>query len=164
MIHYQPPDLEHLTSFRDALDSVAKEKIYLILLDAPPIDSTMAFVQRLITNRIPARWAIYNDQVVGWCEIKPIERTGLQHVGFLGMGIVRHHRRHGIGRELLRRTIADAKDSGLEKIELEVFHDNLAAIRLYEALGFTVEGNKIRSRKIDGKYQDITLMAKWLDA
>jgi RimJ/RimL family protein N-acetyltransferase len=51
----------------------------------------------------------------------------------------------------------------LEKVELEVYTDNQAAIRLYKELGFLEEGLRRRARRLDGRYQDIELMALWLD-
>lgn len=52
---------------------------------------------------------------------------------------------------------------GLEKVELEVYSDNIAAIRLYERHGFKPEGVKKHARKFEGKYQDIQLMALLLN-
>ena len=43
-----------------------------------------------------------------------------------------------------------------------VFTDNEGAIRLYESHGFAREGVKSRARKLEGRYQDVLLMALWL--
>jgi len=45
------------------------------------------------------------------------------------------------------------------RIELEVFASNVAAIRLYEKLGFRREGLKRRFRILDGFYGDNIMMA-----
>jgi RimJ/RimL family protein N-acetyltransferase len=55
-----------------------------------------------------------------------------------------------------------ARNAGIEKVELEVFADNLGAVGLYQSLGFIEEGVRIRGRKLDGRYQDVKLMALWL--
>jgi RimJ/RimL family protein N-acetyltransferase len=47
-------------------------------------------------------------------------------------------------------------------VELEVYPDNQAAVLLYEQFGFVAEGLRRRARKLDGRYQDIELMALWL--
>jgi RimJ/RimL family protein N-acetyltransferase len=44
-------------------------------------------------------------------------------------------------------------------VELEVFSDNVAAIRLYASFGFSQEGLKVRGRKLEDRYQDVLLMA-----
>jgi RimJ/RimL family protein N-acetyltransferase len=55
-----------------------------------------------------------------------------------------------------------ARNAGIEKVELEVFSDNVAAIRLYDSFGFSQEGLKVRGRKLEDRYQDVKLMALWL--
>ena len=35
---------EHIESYHQCLDSVARERMYLALVEAPPLDSTRAFV------------------------------------------------------------------------------------------------------------------------
>ncbi|HEV7614136.1 MAG TPA: GNAT family N-acetyltransferase [Steroidobacteraceae bacterium] len=70
--------------------------------------------------------------------------------------------RQGIGRRLLEACLALAKNADIEKVELEVFSDNIAAVRLYESFGFSHEGVRVRGRKLDDRYQDVVLMALWI--
>lgn len=46
------------------------------------------------------------------------------------------HRRHGIGRLLMDRSIIHARDTGYGRLELATTSDNREARRLYESLGF----------------------------
>ena len=50
------------------------------------------------------------------------------------------HRRHGLATTLLRFVMADAARGGAERATLEVRRSNEAALRLYDRLGFIVEG------------------------
>lgn len=52
-----------------------------------------------------------------------------------------------------------ARQAGMERIELDVFASNKAAIALYMKLGFVTEGVKCRARKLDGDYDDNVFMA-----
>jgi N6-L-threonylcarbamoyladenine synthase len=52
------------------------------------------------------------------------------------IGIALDHRGKGLGRELMQRLIAKAKELGSEQLMLEVRADNQAAISLYQTLGF----------------------------
>lgn len=56
-----------------------------------------------------------------------------------------------------------ASDARLEKVELEVYAENEAALRIYDAVGFTREGIRAKARKLEGRYQDIVLLALWVD-
>jgi len=150
---------EHIEGFHRCLDIVARERLYLAAVQAPPLDSTRAFVQANIARHVPQFVAVANNDVVGWCDISPFKYEGLKHCGELGMGVHPDYRGLGIGERLINRCIQAAREIGLERIELEVFASNLPAIKLYEKIGFSVEGVKKKARKIDGKYDDIIEMA-----
>jgi RimJ/RimL family protein N-acetyltransferase len=56
-----------------------------------------------------------------------------------------------------------ARERGMERVELHVFAENVRARRLYESLGFVVEGTCPRRDKVDGQYRDDIMMALVLD-
>ena len=149
---------EHIESFHVCLDAVAKERRYLALTQAPPADAVREFIRSAIARRVPQFVALEGKQVIGWCDIFPHEREGFAHVGRLGMGLLRKYRGQGTGRRLAEKTIAHAKRSDLERIELDVYASNKAAIALYKSLGFAIEGVKRKGRKLDGIYDDVVVM------
>ena len=146
-------------SFWSALDQVAKERKYLLMLEGPKPESTVSFVKTIVEKNWTQFYAVEGGELVGWCDIIPQEREGVRHVACVGMGVVSSHRRKGIGRALLIRCIDDAFSKGVERIELEVFASNTGAIKLYQRLGFFTEGVKRNARFIDGEYDDVVVMA-----
>ncbi|MBE0550567.1 MAG: GNAT family N-acetyltransferase [Rubrivivax sp.] len=153
-----PISLSHVPAFRGALDTVAKEKRYLAMVEAPPIEKMESFVGSNISKNIAQFVALDGDRVVGWADIIPAWAHGVSHRGSLGMGVIPGYRGQGIGRQLLEACINKSWVNGLTRIELEVRADNLAAIRLYKALGFVHEGVKPRGMRIDGMYYDTLQM------
>lgn len=153
-------DLESLT---DAINSVCHEKWYVATVEGFSLEQSRGFLQRVLENSWPQLVAVDGDHIVGWCDITPNTKTGFTHVGRLGMGVRREHRGKGLGQRLLTACLSLAREMGLEKVELEVYSDNIAAIRLYERHGFKPEGVKKHARKFEGKYQDIQLMALLLN-
>jgi ribosomal protein S18 acetylase RimI-like enzyme len=151
-------DAESLSA---GVKSVAAEKWFLATVDGFSVQLTREFLRRAIENSLPVVIAIQGDEVVGWCDISPMSVSGFTHVGRLGMGVRREWRGRGLGRDLLRDCLSRARSAGIEKVELEVYADNEAAVRLYESFGFVREGVKSRARKLDGRYQDSVLMALW---
>lgn len=150
---------EHIEGFHRCLDVVARERYYLAMTEAPPLSSTREFVRSNIANGYVQLVALDGEDVVGWCDIIPRRLPGFDHCGELGMGVHPDHRRRGLGRRLASAAVERAWEQGLEKIELEVYASNRSALVLYEKLGFVVEGVRRRSRKIDGRYDNLVQMA-----
>jgi RimJ/RimL family protein N-acetyltransferase len=149
-----------LAGYHECLGVVARERIYLGLVDAPTPEACANWMKTVRGRDFPFVIACAGETVIGWCDIAPNERVGYQHVGHLGMGLLPRWRGRGIGTRLLTAALADADRIGLERIELEVFMGNGTAQRLYRRLGFVVEGVKRKARKIDGRYDDHILMAR----
>jgi ribosomal protein S18 acetylase RimI-like enzyme len=157
-----PISERHIEGYHRCLDSVARERRYIGFVQAPPPASSREFVLSNIQNNVPQFVALKGDEVVGWCDISPGKREGFTHCGTLGMGVLRDHRRHGIGTRLMERTISKAKARGIERVELDVYASNVPAVSLYEKRGFLHEGVKKRARKLDGVYDDILVMALFI--
>ena len=141
---------EYIESFHECFDSVAREKRYLGFVKAPSLESTREFVLSNISKKTSQYVAVEGGRVVGWCDISPNKREGFTHCGSLGMGVLHDYRGKGYGTRLMEDAILAAKESGIERVELEVYASNVPAIRLYEKRGFVHEGVKKKARKLDG--------------
>jgi len=153
----------HVESFREALDTVSRERKYLTLLEAPPIESVRAFVLGMIENAHPQFVAVADGDVVGWCDIRRHDRPSHAHRGTLGMGIIPGYRDQGLGTRLITTTLEAARELGLHRIELDVHADNPRAVALYEKVGFVREGVSRDAVRIDGRYIDSIGMAVIFD-
>ncbi len=150
---------EHVVGFHAALDSVARERLYLKLVAAPSAEAVRESVLEAIARGAPRYVALCDGNVIGWCDITPDRCEGFRHSGELGMGVIKEFRRQGAGTRLLRATVARAREISLQRVELEVFASNAGAIHLYAREGFLVEGIKKHARRIDGYADDIIIMA-----
>jgi len=161
-VQIRPTRESDTASARDAVNAVAAEKWYLATVDGFSPEQTRDFLKRVVDGSLPQVMAVLEDEVVGFCDILPNPAKGFTHVGRLGMGVRFEWRRQSIGRRMLDACLSLARKAGIEKVELEVFSDNVAAIRLYDSFGFSQEGLKVRGRKLENRYQDVKLMALWL--
>ena len=159
-----PLQEEHFEELYLVQDAVSREKKFLSFTSGPPKIECLKFFQNIVDNNICAYIALLDDRVVGWCDIHPYRGDACQHIGILGVGLSAHARHKGIGRKLLNISIADAQNSGLSRIELEVRVDNIQAVKLYKSLGFTKEGVSIGRYRIDGVFYDLYRMALISDA
>jgi ribosomal protein S18 acetylase RimI-like enzyme len=154
-----PIEAKHIEGFRRAVDQVARERKYLAMLEAPPLEKVSVLVLDNIANHHSQFVAVDDDDVVGWCDVLPKERPVYRHCGVLGMGVVASWRRKGHGRALLSAGLSHAARQGLVRIELVVRADNIRAISLYQRAGFETEGVLRDAARVDGKYYDLFLMS-----
>jgi len=103
------------------------------------------------------------DGVVGRLSLGRDPHPASRHVADLGLMVGAGHRRQGIGRALLQRSVAWARDVGVRKLELHVFPHNEAAIALYESFGFRREGYRRAHYRRGRGFVDAILMAYDVD-
>jgi ribosomal protein S18 acetylase RimI-like enzyme/ubiquinone/menaquinone biosynthesis C-methylase UbiE len=156
--------MEDVPSFREAVDSVARERRWLATVEGFGIEATIAFVRANLEAGYPQYVALENNSVVGWCDIVPVAPfPGFEHAGRLGIGILPNFRGMGLGRQLIHATLEAARIHGFRRVELEVYASNQTARKLYRRLGFEIEGVKKAVRILDGKSEDMISMAIQLE-
>ena len=150
---------------RNTYEEICKERIYFSVLQAPTVAAIAQHMRTLRESGGVQCLALSGDgDVVGWCDVTRHTREIESHAGSLGMGVLRQFRGKGLGRRLAEQTIQEARQLGIERIELGVYVSNAAAVSLYQKLGFATEGIKRRARKLDGQYTDKLMMALLLDS
>ena len=96
-----PMAQSHAASFHACLDVVARERKYLLLLQAPPLAQVERFVADNIARGHVQVAALAGPTVVGWADIRPGWTETIAHVGKLGMGLLPAFRGIGLGTQLL---------------------------------------------------------------
>ncbi|MFO1109557.1 MAG: GNAT family N-acetyltransferase [Bradyrhizobium sp.] len=153
-----PIAAEYVESFHRALDCVVRERRFLAFLEAPPIESTRAFVLNNIEQGYPQFVAISAGEVMGWCDVLPKPRPVHAHVGVLGVALLPGFRGQGHGERLMRQTLDAARAFGMHRVELTVRQHNTNAIALYRKIGFEIEGLMRDAIKVDDVCENVVLM------
>lgn len=76
-----------------------------------------------------------DGKIIGDASLTRLPRR-MQHRGDFGIAVLREYWNLGVGSRLLHAIIQFARENAFEIIELQVRHDNAAAIHLYEKFGF----------------------------
>ena len=106
--------------------------------------------------------AVAGDRVVGVLIIERIAHPVNRHVATLGMAVDKAWRRRGVGVTLMAAGMRWARSAGIEKVTLEVYPTNEAAVALYRKFGFTEEGRLMRQSLKSYGYEDELIMSKFL--
>src|SRR5579884_3994677 len=137
------------------------------------IETTMALPSMRLEQRIESLQNLSeNDhylvaekaaQVIGIAGLT-VGTGRLRHSGSLFVYVARQRQGQGIGTRLLQ-ALLDLADKWLllRRIELTVLVENEGAKRLYERLGFVVEGRRKMSVISQGEMKDEWLMARYIE-
>lgn len=86
---------------------------------------------------------------------------GLDHSGWILLGVNEAYQAHGVGARLLHMLMASASVVlGLRRVQLTVFADNEPAIKLYRRFGFEIEGRHRDFVRRGERFIDAFTMAK----
>ena len=157
----RPIEFRDIPGFREVVGAVVAERRYLATKTPFSLEQTAVFVAGNIAHGHPQFVADEGERIVGWCDIFPSPREVSQHVGVLGMGVLPAFRGQGVGRRLIVATLAAVRGR-FEQIDLDVYGSNVVAQSLYRSVGFVEQGRKRGGRKVDGVYDDILLMTRFL--
>ena len=96
--------------------------------------------------------AFDEDTLVGIVGLAREKRERLAHKGHIwGMYVAAAARGRGVARELMQTALGHARDTpGVAKVTLSVDAANVAAIALYETLGFVVFAREADAVRVDG--------------
>lgn len=105
--------------------------------------------------------AVIEGRIIGLAHVATFPRPRRKHAGTIGISVHEAWQGKGVGKELMR-AIVDLADNwlNLTRLELEVYADNEAAIRLYQRFGFEVEGKLRQHAYRDGQFVDSIVMGR----
>lgn len=147
------------------------EALWTIARQEGVIETTMALPSLRLEQRVKSLSELgQNDhymvaeraaQVLGVAGLT-VGTGRLRHSGSLFVYVARQHQGQGIGTRLVQ-TLLDLADQWLllRRVELTVLTENEGAKRLYERLGFVVEGCRKMSVISQGELKDEWLMARY---
>jgi ribosomal protein S18 acetylase RimI-like enzyme len=138
------------------LDRVKGETI----IDAPGFEKIISTDTEHAKNLFLV--AVVEDLIVGFsrCEGNNLRRSA--HKVEFGVAVLKDYWGYGIGKNLLKESIAWADSNSITKMMLNVLEINEKAIGLYQKLGFEIEG-RLKNDKIlsDGCYYDTIIMGRF---
>lgn len=102
------------------------------------LDTVEAIAARLVER---PTWVVVgtDGEVRGAAGLQRMRVARCRHVSSLFVAVHPAHQRRGHGRRLMERVLAEAREEGIHRLELNVRADNTRALALYRSLGFDQE-------------------------
>ena len=102
--------------------------------------------------------ALDGEQIISRAELDGYYPARIRHRAIFSISVKKEYWNQGIGTEMLKRIIGQAKKMKLRVIELEVISDNARGIRLYHKMGFTDIGTYKDYFNVNGTFKDAVVM------
>lgn len=153
---FHPDDIDSLYPI------ITHPEVYKTLLRLPTMEKSE--MQEWANKQVNGRYRLvvtHQEEAIAFGSLDQNLRARLIHSGRIGLYVSPDFWGQGVG-SLLLTGLLDIADNWLDlrRIQLEVFTDNQAAVRLYEKFGFEIEG---MARKIafgEGRWYDEFVMAR----
>jgi RimJ/RimL family protein N-acetyltransferase len=104
--------------------------------------------------------AIINGEMGGVISIKGSTVPRKKHCASIKMGVLKKYADNGIGSALITEAEKWAHSKNITRLELSIIKTNQKAISLYKKFGFTIDGERKKSIKINSNYIDELYMGK----
>ena len=119
---------------------------------------------RMLVNRKRMFTFVAEDggQMVGFISLIFAKFKKFSGNAYITISVRASHRGKNIGTKLMETAESFARSKGIRRLELEVFSRNDGAIKLYERLGYEIEGRRRNAVFDNGEFDDVVLMAKFI--
>lgn len=127
------------------LKQLTKETPFLLVdsasLELPAAEEAQQLRLLLATTNNQLFVAEFDNQLIGFVRVTASQTPEIAHIGEVGVAILRAFWGQGLGTVLLRNIVTWAQQNAvIRRLELTVQARNQRAYRLYQRLGFKVEG------------------------
>ena len=104
--------------------------------------------------------ALENEQIIARAELEGYYPARIRHRAKFSISVRKEYWNQGIGTEMLKRIVEQAKKMKIRVIELEVISDNIRGIHLYHKMGFADIGIYKEYFNVNGMFKDAVVMQK----
>ena len=105
--------------------------------------------------------AIKDNEVAGWAALTPVSgRCVYAGVAEVSVYVADKNRGHIIGHKLLEKLIIESENEKLWTLQAGIFPENIASLKIHEALGFRKIGHRERIGQMNGIWRDIILLER----
>jgi len=160
----RPPKMSDLDSSLKMINSLVEERAMLTIQKKQTLKEERKYLKGIVESKNSLHLSlIINEEVVGSSRIAM--GTGTKsHIGELGISLRKDARGKGLGEKLIKEVINKAIKKFKPKIiALDVYTKNKIAQSLYKKMGFQKVGTIKGGTQYYGKYEDIIIMAKYID-
>ncbi len=159
-----PLRLRHVFAFARLKRTIESSASHLVVSGGERRESGLHILARMAISRRKLHTLIAADEsgFLGYVSLVFPRFRKLQGNAYLTVSVKDACRGKGVGTLLMKSAEDFSRARGARRIELDVLSKNTGAVRLYERLGYAVEGRRLQAVQDEGGFDDVVMMAKFL--
>ena len=160
------PAYEDAAELREYINRIVAEDTRILLDHTVTLEEEQEYLSSFLASMEKddaiKLFVVHDGMIVGAADIRR-QLFKQKHVGMFGISISKDFRGMGLGREIMKVLLGQAKSvMDVEMVILSVNAENVAALSLYKSLGFVESGVTPKAFLQNGKYEDLVSMYKML--
>lgn len=163
-VKVSPLCLRHVFAFARLKREIELSASHLVVSGGERRESGFHILARMIVSRRKLYTLIAADEsgFVGYASLVFPRFRKLRGNAYLTISVKDLYRGKGVGTLLMKSAESFARARGARRIELDVLSKNEGAIRLYERLGYIIEGRRHNAVEDGDGFDDVVMMAKFI--
>ncbi len=153
-------DAEKFLNMLKRLDTETKFMMYEPGERKTTLEEQMKIIEGVQKNGDPMFLVETDEEIVGFLGGRRGGCNRAKHTVYIAMGMVEGYRGQGIGRKLMEQLDRWNVENDIARSELTVMCHNERAVRLYEGMGYQIEGRRKKAILVDGRFVDEYYMGK----
>lgn len=99
--------------------------------------------------------------ILGWAALTRVSgRCVYAGVAEVSVYVSSKARGKGVGKQLLQKLIEESEANNIWTLQAGIFPENIASVKIHEALGFRILGTRERIGQMNGKWRDTIFMER----
>ncbi len=159
-----PFRFRHIFSFARLKRDIESTASHLVISRNERRETGFHILARLLISRRTMNTLIASDSngFIGYVSLVFPRFRKLRGNAYLTIAVKDSCRGQGVGTLLMKRAEELARARGARRIELDVIGKNALAVRLYERLGYAIEGRRRQAVRDEDGFDDMLMMAKFI--
>jgi RimJ/RimL family protein N-acetyltransferase len=157
-------EIEDYKIFNKLFHQICNESEYMLFAPNEANISDEAQLNRIKSIKKSSNSKIFiaeiDNELIGFLILRGDEFRRRAHIRYIAMGVLREYCSKGLGPKLLKAAIEDCEKMNIKRMELVVDVLNVRGIKLYQRMGFEIEGIFRKAKLIDGVFTDQYSMSK----
>jgi phosphinothricin acetyltransferase len=157
----QPATDRDLPKIVDIYNSTVPTRLATADIEPVSVESRRAWFNNHVPGKRPIMVERIDGEVAAWVSFEPFYgRPAYDRTAEISIYIAPEYRRQGLGKRLLKESLAMTPELGIRSVVAYIFSHNEGSMRLFRSFGFETWGELPDIAEMDGNQYSLSILGK----